>query len=55
MKNPFNYGDDHIFDFLVFDFKTQFDGDLRFDSGAPTPKAFGAANSNQAAATSVAP
>jgi len=41
--------------FSIADFKTQFDGDLRFDAGAPTPKAFGAANSNQATTTTVAP
>jgi hypothetical protein len=42
--------------FTIYDFKTEFDGDLRFDSGrAATPKAFGAANSNQAATTAVTP
>jgi hypothetical protein len=52
MENPWNYGDDDIFDFR---FQNEFDGDLRFYSGAATPKLSGLANSNQAAATAVAP
>jgi hypothetical protein len=52
MENPWNYGDDDIFDFR---FQNEFDGDLRFDSGAATPKLSGLANSNQAVATAVAP
>ena len=50
MKKPLNRGDDNIFDFrfTIYDFKTEFDGDLRFDSGSGNPESFrGAANSNQ--------
>jgi len=39
MENLLNYGDDDIFGFR---FQNEFDSDLRFDSGAATPKAFGA-------------